>query len=344
MRVGHRNRVVLSVLFGILAFAMVSTLQSRAILCSQNIEINCENGYPALGEGEDCEWLGYSVCDPVGRGDWKRQNSYGSMGQGRFDQRIFLAEEETVKYKRHDKSGGRNGKKSGDKQRYQDRRSRIDREWEGQEADAEKRRRNRAKEIEQKKQFEKKDKELLTQFQNQRQAAWKDRQVVTSNHYRVDDGGQVVKTNLLGKLSTPVASLGARVFWMGEGNDPGPVAATEIDVNLMRHYLRLGFSTLIGVRILPERDDLTFLENISVGISWPSRFSPYLVGRGGVGVMLSDRFGDERAFFLGSMGVEAGLDCWVNSWLDIAPALGYARLMVKGAYWDSFTAKIALGF
>lgn len=244
-------------------------------------------------------------------------------------------------YKRHDRGGDRKRTSTSESgYSYSDRDSRI------------KARRGRVsaeertqREMEERRRaFLKEEQRLLDDFERQRTGAWEERHLIRHEQIRAAEGRLAAREHLLNGLGAPLTSLGYRMFWMGEGNDSGAVNAAEIDVNLARYRLRAGLSTLIGMRFLSGRSDLVFLEHISVGFQWPARFSPFALVRGGVGILASERFGADLMYLMTSFGVEAGIDSWITPWIAVTPSMGYERIMVESAYWNSFTFKISLGF
>lgn len=147
----------------------------------------------------------------------------------------------------------------------------------------------------------------------------------------------------LWKQTAPLMSIGGRVSWMGESDDPGPVQGVEIDLNLLRTNVRVGLSSFIGVRHV-SRNELLFLESVSIGVQKPWRFSPYFAGRIGIGTIVSQRFGADITNLVRAVGVDAGIDCRLNNAFVVTPSVGYVRYGVDAASWDSVTLKISLGF
>ena len=220
---------------------------------------------------------------------------------------------------------------------YSDRRSRVSiRRGRGAESGEE--------QDEEQKRFLEQDEKRLARYEIQRRQAEALRLRIEIVEQKARQNRRAERQRLLYGLGAPLTSVGFRMFWMGERNDPGAVNTIEIDLNLARYRFRAGFSTLIGVRSLSGRNELVFLEHVSVGFQWPWRYSPYVVLRGGVGVLANERFGVSFVNLLTSVGAEIGIDSWVTPWIAITPSVGYARTMVDNAYWNSFTFKIALGF
>ena len=147
----------------------------------------------------------------------------------------------------------------------------------------------------------------------------------------------------LWEQAAPVMSIGGRLSWMGEATRPGPVMGAEIDLNLLRSNIRVGLSSFIGVRHV-SRNELIFLESVSIGVQRPWRFSPYLIGRFGIGTIVGQRFGADITNLMRGLGFDAGVDCHVSEAFTVTPAVGYVRYGVRDATWDSVVIKIALGF
>ena len=192
--------------------------------------------------------------------------------------------------------------------------------------------------------FLEEDEKRLAHYETQRRQAAALRQRMEIVERKARKSRSAERQRILYGLGAPLTSLGFRMFWMGERNDSGAVNTIEIDLNLARYRLRAGLSTLIGVRTLSGRNELVFLEHISLGFQWPWRYSPYIVVRGGVGVLANERFGVSFVNLLTSLGAELGIDSWVTPWIAVTPSVGFTRTMRDNVYWNSFTFKIALGF
>ncbi|MCP4678607.1 MAG: hypothetical protein GY854_24460 [Deltaproteobacteria bacterium] len=245
------------------------------------------------------------------------------------------------KYQRLDEKMGKRRpvKSKTEKSDYSDRRSRLKKTRRGRSSAAERRRWEKEHA-----EFVKQDRQLLSEYEAQRASSWKDQERTRLAEARARRDRDAAEARLLNGLGAPLTSLGYRLFWMGEGNDAGAVNAAEIDINLARYRLRAGLSSLIGVRTLSGRDELVFLEHISVGFQKPSRFSPFIVFRGGIGILAGERFGRELVYLLTSIGLEVGIDAWATPWIALTPSMGYERCMLDDAYWNSFTFKISIGF
>ena len=245
------------------------------------------------------------------------------------------------KYKRHDLGGDRQRAEAEEEHVYSDRYKRVGEGRRSPDAAAERRKKAREK---RKAQFDEDDTGLKSKFEEDRRNVWRRRwQRAYDEELEARDVAYLEWLSLWGK-GAPIASLGARVSWMGEGSDPGFVTGPEIDINILLKKIRLGLSTTIGFRILSDRTDKIFMEHVSVGIQMPWRFSPYLVARAGLGPLVSNRFGTDLTYLVRALGAESGLDCRVNRSLVITPSVGYVRYVVDDAYWNSFTAKLSVGF
>ncbi len=245
------------------------------------------------------------------------------------------------KYKRHDLGGDRRRIEAEEGPVYSDRYRRVGEERRSPEAAAERRKKAREK---RKTEFDEEDTGLKSEFEDNRRNMWRRRrQRAYDDKAKAQDVAYLEWLSLWGR-GAPIASLGARVSWMGEGSDPGFISGPEIDINILRKEIRLGLSTTIGFRTLPDRTDMIFMEHISAGIQLPWRFSPYLIAKVGLGPLASNRFGNDLTYLVRALGAESGLDCRVTRSLVITPSVGYVRYVVDDAYWNSFTAKISVGF
>ncbi len=184
------------------------------------------------------------------------------------------------------------------------------------------------------------DEEIRSRFEDRRQALMRQRRVETERRGR----GKKGPPRPLDSMGAPLTSLGFRIFWMAEGNDPGPVGAAEIDINLQKNRFRAGVSALLGMRDLEDRNELLFLGNIVAGIQFPKRFSPHILVKGGLGWSKTERFSTDQLYLVTSLGAEVGVDAWVTRWIAVSPSMGYMRCTMGDAYWHSFTGKLSIGF
>jgi hypothetical protein len=250
-------------------------------------------------------------------------------------------EEESPKYKRHDQGGERERSGSDNGAGYSDRRKRIGEERRGAEATAERRRKAREKK---RKAYLEEDERLRSEFDELRAREWSERRERRYQDWHAEQQLAAVRSQALWGRAAPLTSLGIRIWWMGEGERSGPVTSAEIDINLLKSKLRIGLSTAIGVRSLEERNDLVFMEHVTIGAQKPWRYSPFLLARGGIGALVSNRFDENLTYLVRSIGLEGGLDNRVTNSVVISASFGYARYMVDEAYWDSFTFKVSVGF
>jgi hypothetical protein len=154
----------------------------------------------------------------------------------------------------------------------------------------------------------------------------------------------LVREQILNSSTAPLASVGARFFFLGEGRSLGWTGGAEIDFHFVRRRVRAGASAFLGIRNPNARKEPLFLERLSLGAQLPGRFSPFIVAKGGIGALATNRFRTDLAYLMTSIGIEAGVDAWINPWLVLEPSFGFERYMVKNAYWNSFTWKLAVGF
>lgn len=246
------------------------------------------------------------------------------------------------KYKRHDLGGERkrtDTSEQGDD--YSDRKRRIGEERRGPELAAARRRKARARRL---RRFAEKDARLRGEFEQRRTEAVADRRRRALDEWRAGRARLARERKALWWGAAPVTSVGVRLAWMGEDGNPGPLAGAEIDFNPLSGVLRAGVSSFVGVRSLPSRGELVFLESISLGVQLPWRFSPYAIARFGIGALVAERFGEQLTSMTRLAGAEAGVDCRVSESLIVTPSLGYARIVVDDAFWDSATLKLSIGF
>jgi len=243
------------------------------------------------------------------------------------------------KYNRQDVGGDRQRSDAEDLG-YDDRHARLGDDRRGDEG-SERRKRLKA---EHEKELAENDARLRAEFETRRRRMWEGRQRRAEEERRAVEGFESLRRTSLWGRGAPLTSVGVRFSWMGEGGDPGPVSSAELDVNLVKTKIRVGLSSSIGVRSLSHRDDLLFLESVSLGAQLPWRFSPYVLVRAGVGGLVENRFGEDLIDVVRSLGAEVGLDCRATRWLVITPSFGYASYAIDAAHWNSFTAKLSVGF
>ncbi len=246
------------------------------------------------------------------------------------------------KYRRHDQGGERQRSDPSEQGGgYSDRKRRIGEERRGPELAAARRRKARARRL---RRFAEEDARLRSEFEQRRAEAVADRQREALDEWRAGRARLARERKALWWGAAPVTSVGVRLAWMGEDGAAGPLAGAEIDFNPLSGVFRVGVSSLIGVRSLPSRGDLVFLESISLGAQLPWRFSPYVIARFGIGALAAERLGERVTALARLAGAEAGVDCRVTESLIVTPSLGYARIVVEDAFWDSATLKLSIGF
>ena len=247
-----------------------------------------------------------------------------------------------ILYNRHDEGGSRKIAESEENGAgYSDRQSRLPKD--SRMKNAPKPKRDHSTSMEQSRAAPD-DSAVLDDFERRRKHSWEEWENIRLQNSKLEEHRAAVRRKLLMSLGAPLTSLGGRIFWMGESNYPGPVGAAEIDVNIIRYKVRAGMSTLLGIRALNSRNDLVFLESLNIGMQWPGRFSPYVIAKGGVGVLATSRSGVDDAYLLSAFGTETGIDVWLHPWLAITPSVGYMISFTNDKYWNSFTCKVAVGF
>lgn len=244
-------------------------------------------------------------------------------------------------YKRHDEAGERRVVEEKSSDGYSDRRSRLPKD--SRTAAPQKKKRHSAT-VETSNVEAEDDSGFFADYEKKRRYIWLSRKNAAQVSAQSEEEAARIRAQLLRSLAAPIASLGGRVFFMGEEDHLGPVSGAEIDFQLARYHLRAGFSTFLGIRALEARNELVFLESLSIGAQIPSRFSPFFIAKGGLGMIATERFETDQAYLLTAFGAEAGLDAWVHPWLSITPSFGFMRCTVNNAYWNSFTFKLAVGF
>jgi hypothetical protein len=330
MVIGRPQRLGFFLSIGIVIFSWaLSADEVRCPVCDQSFSPDtdiCPN------DGTNLELSGIHIKAENGEQEQKQQQAPG-------DEAFDIDEEPAEtggasKYKRGDARRRRLHKKKQPKRGYSDRRSRIDSERHS--ADAERRSRQREKEA-----FEKEDRLLMDAFEQRRSQLWEEKHRELLDGTKGLEDTDKAREQHVYALGAPLTSLGFRMFWMGEGNDSGPVSSAEIDINPARYWFRGGISTLFGARYVQERNEFVFLTHLTAGFQWPQRFSPFLVARGGIGLLSSQT---DSVFLLGSVGFDAGIDFWITPWIAVSASAGYERSMLENAHWDSFTYKISVGF
>ncbi len=298
----------------------------RCPVCQQTFEKgekNCPN------DGTDLDLLGKDIDDePAEEGQPPEEDDAEAGGKGDG-------------YKRHDVSGDRQRVEEEEERGYSDRRKRMGEERRGSDAAWQKKKAARDK---RRKEFEEKDQDLFQAFEQRRSAMWRGRHRKAEEERLAQEGYKKLRARSIWNQGAPLTSLGFRLSWMGEGSDSGPVTGAEIEVNPVRSWLRLGASVFMGARRLSQRRDGLFVVNGSLGVQMPWRYSPYIVARGGLGTLLSNRFDNDLVYLMRSVGAELGIDSRVTRSIVITPSFGYTRFAVDDARWDSFTVKLSVGF
>lgn len=154
---------------------------------------------------------------------------------------------------------------------------------------------------------------------------------------------EVKRQEGLWEQTAPFMSIGARLSWIGEAKRIGTTFGAEIDLNLLRTSIRMGLSSFIGVRHV-SRNELLFLESVSIGIQRPWRFSPFIVGRIGIGAIVSQRFGADITNLVRAIGADVGVDCRLNNAFVVTPSIGFIHYGILDAGWNSVSLKVSLGF
>ena len=327
---GRSQAFSLLLSIGILVFSW--TLQAEEIkcpVCHQSFSVDTE---VCPNDGTDLKLRGVPI--PSSAEAVRKESSVAPSDEAKGAEDVPKGKSGASKYKRRAAKRRSLQQKKPSSRGYSDRRSRID----GERGTAEAERRNRQRE---KEAFEKEDVLLTNAFEERRAGLWEAKPKPTSEGTAGLEGSVGIQKRLISSPSAPLTSLGFRMFWMGEGNDSGPVGSGEIEVNLARYWFRGGLSTLFGTRSVQERSDFLFLSHLSAGFQWPNRFSPFLVARGGLGLL---SISSNQNHLLGSVGFDGGVDSWITPKIAISVSVGYKRLITEEAHWDSVSYRISVGF
>ncbi|HUT78327.1 MAG TPA: hypothetical protein VM285_11600, partial [Polyangia bacterium] len=227
---------------------------------------------------------------------------------------------------------------------YSDRERRIGEERRGPAAAAAAAQKRRLEREREQAEFEEQDERLRQEFEERRLALEEKRQSSILAEWRSGRERSWRDRKSLWERAAPLIAVGVRLSWMGEDGHPGPLAGAEIDFNPIKTRLRVGLSSFIGVRRLVDRGELAFIEHVSAGLQIPWRYSPYLLARGGIGVLAGERFFEPVNHLLRTVGVDIGIDCHITDAIVVTPVIGYARYVINDAYWDSATLRLGVGF
>jgi hypothetical protein len=101
-------------------------------------------------------------------------------------------------------------------------------------------------------------------------------------------------------------------------------------------------------------NDFLFAANLSVGVQYPARFTPYLDLVLGLGYFHQGVMHQDLNCFAITLGIEAGIAVFVHQHLFLSAAVGWRHLGVRHpgddfvdpatVYYDSFLARVGLGF
>lgn len=319
--------------------AATGQLHASGVVCPVCGQVIVDGTAVCPNDGTDLKLLGKPHDSNAASGDPGDTDSEIPAGPSASER--SEAAPETGGYKRHDEDGERRVAEEKSSDGYSDRRSRLPKD--SRTAAPQKRRRHSTR-VEQREIEVEDDSGFFADYERKRRYSWTARENAARVTTQNSENAARARARLLQSLAAPIASLGARVFFMGEEKHIGPVSGAEIDLQLARYRLRAGFSTFLGIRALAARNELVFLESLSIGVQIPSRFSPFIIAKGGLGMIATERFETDRAYLLTGFGAEVGIDSWIHPWLSITPSLGFMRSTVNNAYWNSFTFKLAIGF
>lgn len=282
------------------------------------------------------------VAPPASDVDAQKPSDATSAEGGSTDSTSGGEEAPPILYKRHDQGGERKPGSSKESGGYTDRASRLPGSVRVGPAPAQGR--ETRKRAAPPKRGDTAGDQARSDFENERRDKWLKRPETRLDAGQDIHGKEAARKRLLDHLAAPLASLGVRMLWLGESGHPGPVGLGEIEINFARYRLRVGTASSLGVRVLELRNELVFLQSASVGVQLPMRFTPYLVARGGIGIITTERFNATMVYMMTAVGAEAGIDAWITPWTAVSPTIGYLRCAANNAYWHTVTLKVAIGF
>jgi hypothetical protein len=146
----------------------------------------------------------------------------------------------------------------------------------------------------------------------------------------------------------PAFKLGLRRFVLPDQ------AATEsealwgtLDFYVVSRWIRVGMGAAGGVG--RPRNDIYALGNLTAGLQWPARVTPFVEFGLGGGLTYRAMLAGQL-FWMHTLGVDAGIEVYLTGDFYLSAAAGWMRPVVHGAaagqdlYYDTFAMKLGLGF
>lgn len=152
----------------------------------------------------------------------------------------------------------------------------------------------------------------------------------------------------------PRMKLSYRTFSVGEqGGREARWHAFAVDRYFVSSLVRLGGGFEGGFDSTP-RSDFMLLTNLTVGVQYPCRLNPFLDSIYSFGLFRRDILHQDLYGFTYQIGLDAGVDFFVNLRFLLSAAIGWRRVVFRQVgdgetdsvylYFDSFTVRIGLGF
>lgn len=152
----------------------------------------------------------------------------------------------------------------------------------------------------------------------------------------------------------PRLKLGYRTFSVAEMSDrDARYHCFDLDVYIYSGYLRGGLGVEAGAED-SERDNFVINGVINLGAQYPARITPFADLTTTIGVLRRDVLDQDLVNLAYSFGIEGGAEVFVAGGVLVSVALGWRRQVFRhggddqvetvDVYFDSFTAKVGLGF
>jgi hypothetical protein len=160
---------------------------------------------------------------------------------------------------------------------------------------------------------------------------------------------------LLGRRDRgPRMKLTYRTFSVGDqGDREARWHMFAVDRYFLSSLVRLGGGLEAGWEST-LRSDFMLLTDLTVGVQYPCRLNPFLDSTYSFGLYRRDILHQDLYGFTYHIGLDAGVDFFVNPRFLLSAAIGWRRVVFRQVgddetesvylYFDSFTVRIGLGF